>query len=651
MKTKELILVVMTLVCIRFTLSAQLFEPVDSIKVFTNQAIKGIWADLNNDGQLDYLLFSITHDHKVIPLILTIDNDKLVSDTLQIDEYQEANFLVDDINNDNKLDIIFTGKLHNVYSLRIFENEGDFSFRQDTIMIDSIYADQIVSVDLNRNGRKDIIINGLDENKNPIVKIFENKVDGWHELESDFEGLLQGKLIAFDYNNDGYQDILINGLGADQNPVIHLWENGGDYKFEKKNHPFEGLVSGDVSFGDLDSNGFFDLIFTGLNNQGLAITNLYLNNQGQFEYESISVDSIYNSQLFIADLNSDGNCDFVLKGEDGLKGINSVMLNDGNGNFNPGEIPNSSSSYQSFGDYDNDGDLDLIQAISNSDSMKIILLENITGEKNLGPAVPTNPIAIQGKNSVYIKWTPGIDDHTDTLAITFDMFIGKNDWDGSALSPGFDLNNLYRTKVAHGNQGVLPFAAYHEFEPGIYSYGIQSEDNALYAGGGNGGICRGKFVICAEPNITSIVTCKDEIVELAHNEGFSGEWYSVVNGFLGQHDKLQLTVFESDTIYFGIPNSVDCNEYQGWTIEVIDDYQGNILVDKWGCEGEELKFEVEGFWQTINWSSKNKGSLSNTKDLNYILDTMTLSLLRVYRNPVVFLKMRLRLISVILNWF
>ena len=78
-----------------------------------------------------------------------------------------------------------------------------------------------------------------------------------------YQGLFGGGAVAFDYNNDGYEDLFITG-GQGQDV---LYNNNGDGTFkdvtkESGLYKEKMIVTTGVSSADVNKDGFIDLFIT-----------------------------------------------------------------------------------------------------------------------------------------------------------------------------------------------------------------------------------------------------------------------------------------------------------------------------------------------------------------------------------------------------
>jgi hypothetical protein len=175
-----------------------------------------------------------------------------------------------------------------------------------------------------------------------------------------------------DFNNDGFQDLLIVGKGSG---TTTLFKNNGDGTFAKLASSATGLTGsglGSGSWADFDNDGHLDLFIAGVNA-------LYRNNgNGTFTKVLFNAGGINSYCASWADFDNDGFTDLFL-GNYYTGGLNGFFHNNGNGTFTriTNSLPaldRSNSQGVSWGDYDNDGWLDLF--VANTGGQKCFLYHN-----------------------------------------------------------------------------------------------------------------------------------------------------------------------------------------------------------------------------------------------------------------------------------
>lgn len=178
-----------------------------------------------------------------------------------------------------------------------------------------------------------------------------------------------------DYDNDGFLDLVTLNGSAQYAEANALYHNNGDGTFSRMAAGTVGVLASAQgnchggAWGDFNNDGLLDLLVVDWNSKVV----LYRNNpDGRFT--KVVADPLVNfgSQSVgcaWADFDNDGWIDAFVSGFRG--GPNRLFRNDGHGAFTPitGRVPSSdaaSSDGVAWGDYDNDGYLDLF--VTNPDS-------------------------------------------------------------------------------------------------------------------------------------------------------------------------------------------------------------------------------------------------------------------------------------------
>lgn len=175
-------------------------------------------------------------------------------------------------------------------------------------------------------------------------------------------GFYQGGTDWADFDNDGYVDLAICGALSNNMPSTRIYRNNAG-TFVDINAQLEGLKNGSIQWGDIDNDGDPDLLVCGLNASAEAVTRIYQNNNGVFAKVNAALPGIYNGMARFTDFNNDGWLDIFVSGDTlSYNGFSSFYKNNGDLTFTPMtfNIAGAISSMASFGDYDNDGDADLL---------------------------------------------------------------------------------------------------------------------------------------------------------------------------------------------------------------------------------------------------------------------------------------------------
>lgn len=166
------------------------------------------------------------------------------------------------------------------------------------------------------------------------------------------------KNCVVDMNGDYLDDIV--GISSTNLHILYQNSAGGFTSAMVPTTNATFMPSWSVTAGDFDKNGYNDLLF----GAGNGVTFLKANSTGT-GYTAISgPQSIFSQRSNFVDINNDGHLDaFVCHDVN----PNVYYLNDGNGNLvfhqgGMGDYPNGGNYGSIFVDYDNDGDQDLFIA-------------------------------------------------------------------------------------------------------------------------------------------------------------------------------------------------------------------------------------------------------------------------------------------------
>jgi hypothetical protein len=228
--------------------------------------------------------------------------------------------------------------------------------------------------DVNNDGYKEIIMfsQGYDASPFPgdSIGIFYPKDNKYEYLSEDI-GFFHGGAVG-DVNNDGFSDIVTFGLPHDKNNIPTIYLNKGG-KFSKSNSsqinfPLDGKGGyPTIELYDIENDGFLDMV---LGSTGTI--KIIKNTNGVFDYNnfiSIKTNGLPLSFIFY-DFNKDNKVDILSTNTYDYQGYNLNLYNSDNNNFNDETLKyfdavDEKSQYTwikliRLFDYDKDGDLDVV---------------------------------------------------------------------------------------------------------------------------------------------------------------------------------------------------------------------------------------------------------------------------------------------------
>lgn len=274
-----------------------------------------------------------------------------------------------DYDNDSYLDLVISGEPQGgIDTTLLYHNNGDgtFSVVEGTGLMEASTGD-IEWGDFNNDNYIDILIMGYN-NDAPQLKLYINNQDGTFTEQMSTglpSGLYLGDLDFADFNNDGYLDIGLCGMDANWVFITKVFENMHDLTFtELAGLNLEGLNFGTFKWGDYDGDTYPDLVISGYGDASY-VTELWKNNQDETftEQTGVSLRQCWLGDIAWGDYDNDGDLDLFLSGTggDGTERATLIYTNNNDGTFieETTSLPAVSHSSLELADFDGDGDLDL----------------------------------------------------------------------------------------------------------------------------------------------------------------------------------------------------------------------------------------------------------------------------------------------------
>ena len=213
------------------------------------------------------------------------------------------------------------------------------SFTEQTgISLTGVYWSSVAWGDYDNDGDLDILLNGYDENGNPISKIYRNNGDNSFTEQTGISitGVAYGSTAWGDYDNDGDLDILLTGGYYDGSfhYVSKIYRNDGNNIFTDINAGLTSVDGSSVAWGDYDNDGDLDILLTGKSSSEGKISKIYRNDGSDiFTDINAGLTGINISSVDWGDYDNDGDLDILLTGYGGSNYISKIYRNDGNDIF------------------------------------------------------------------------------------------------------------------------------------------------------------------------------------------------------------------------------------------------------------------------------------------------------------------------------
>jgi len=175
---------------------------------------------------------------------------------------------------------------------------------------------------------------------------------------SETFGISGNQKAVVDMNGDHLDDIV--SVSSTNVQIFQQLSGGGFTELNITTTPADYLASWSLAAADYDANGFTDLLYGG----GNGVTFMRANATGDGFTEISGAEYVFSQRSNFVDINNDGHLDaFVCHDVE----PNVYYINDGSGNLNfiqggLGDYPSGGNYGSIWVDYDSDGDVDLFIA-------------------------------------------------------------------------------------------------------------------------------------------------------------------------------------------------------------------------------------------------------------------------------------------------
>ncbi len=489
---KKLLLI--SMMCLIFELNAQNFTDINPFPMHQQDLIvTPQFGDINADGWLDVLANRELYINQkngsfkqyfIKPIALT-------------PYFQGSiNTVLGDFNNDGLPDILASFKMtDNKNYTKIYRNTGRDSsgfwiFEDINANIKGIintgFAKSLQSGDYDNDGDLDILIlgNSLDLTETtPHSDIYRNDNGNFTAIKAGFHQLRDGTASFVDLENDGDLDVIVTGNATElyaSSPYTRVYINN-DGKFTDSGLNLLNLEESTVTWADYDMDGKSDIFIQG--RESFTPKSGLYHNDGNLKF-TLKTDkflSRYWGDASWGDLDNDGDLDLLTSGEP--LGAKAYIYKNNNSNFEIWDsIPSGRITATSFGDYDNDGDLDILYASFMSDLSNSVVFTIFRNEliiKNQDPKVPLNlKSAVNGKN-VSLTWDKSSDNETAANGLTYNIYVGNGLNKIGVVTPHSNLANGKRVLAEYGNCQQNLSRLIKGLPDGVYYWSVQAVDNCL----------------------------------------------------------------------------------------------------------------------------------------------------------------------------
>ena len=468
------------------------------------------WGDFDNDDDLDLLVTGIGNHAQRATLLFENEGGTLVVYNSGLPRAESSSADWGDYDNDGYLDVLLTGQvgyangqivgLAGVY--RNVPHPTDNALRTFVLAfpLPAIYAGSGTWGDYNNDGRLDILLTGYSDGGAPLTRIYRN--DGpdttggslFSSTAFNFANLGSSQARWGDYNNDGFLDFVVMGREAGGGLRSVVYRNNSTTSFTAING-LTGMWGGAPAWIDADNDHDLDLLLTGnTGDNGANIqpaTILYRYQNGAFTAISgTGLPAVWDSSISVGDYDNDGDADLLLNGLTRSTRPTAIYRSNRNFTFSDAgaNLPSGASLSAAWGDFDNDRSLDVaLTGITAGDaySTHIYRSNNPPPSDNLPPSAPALVSACWNNGSrVYLQWTSASDDPGRASTLTYNLRMGTMPHGYDVFSPQANKDNGFRRVAQPGSLFAgISATAFNLPYPRNYYWAVQAVDPSLAGGG------------------------------------------------------------------------------------------------------------------------------------------------------------------------
>ncbi len=454
------------------------------------------WGDYDGDGDLDLLHTGETSTG--VPLAKIYRNNNGAFDDIGATLIGVKNSAVawGDYDMDNDLDILLTGSSTSGRVSKVYRNDSG-NFTDISAPLVPVDNGAVAWGNYNNEHNLDILLSGQADT-GPFTKIYRGILSGtnrtWMAMDIYALPPLTNSSVAWGDNNlDDYSDLLLAGTDAADNGVLTIFKN---IKNPDGSRGFIAIAMSGLTvvpttscaWGNFDTDGDLDIALGGVINPS---TGVYRRDQSNGSFELIddaSLLDLKDGAVAWADFDNDGDLDLLVTGQTNASNRHCRLYrHDVSSQKFVSVFDFEGVRYSSvaWGDYDGDGDLDVLFSGENGSSIPITrLYRNNSITPNTPPTVPTNlsDAYSETDETVTLTWDESTDSPKPQNVITYNVMIGASEGGFDIVSPMSRQDPDKRMIPEPGNAStnktyIVSTRNGIGLAPGTYWWKVQAIDN------------------------------------------------------------------------------------------------------------------------------------------------------------------------------
>jgi len=449
------------------------------------------WGDYDNDGDLDLGLGGEWYDGTIHRSTLIYENDagSFTDIGAGLAGTRESCLAWGDYDGDGDVDLAVSGTIPSAPAVnKIYRNDAG-SFVDTVAPLRDPTFSSMAWGDVDNDGDLDLSQTGYYMlSGGCAIEVYQNDNGIFSERPGSISGVRSGTMAWGDLDNDGDLDLAVTGDDAQGGSITRVYRNNLGV-FADSGNALPGLRQSCLAWGDYDNDGDLDLAVAGLESVTARISRIFRNDGGMLYDTEVPLTGVSLCSLAWGDYDGDGDLDLLLAGYDGSAMLAHIYRND-SGRFVKisVDLAGVANCSVAWGDYDNDGDLDLALSgyVSNNNYISKIY-RNDGFASNNPPSSPASLAASSvgtGPYQVTFSWGHSADAESPQYGLSYNIRVGTSPGGDEVASSMADPVSGYRRVATRGmiqpggstNKLTLNLAA------GTYYWSVQAIDTGLAGG-------------------------------------------------------------------------------------------------------------------------------------------------------------------------
>lgn len=443
------------------------------------------WGDFNNDGREDLAILGFDGTNRFTKIYENLGSGNFSDINAGLPGLASGQLAWGDYDNDGWLDLAACGISVTNTLTAIFRNQGDGTFTNINASLTGAYTGGLTWGDYDNDGDLDLFVSG-NTLSGMTAKLYRNNGSSvFEDISSGILPVQDGRAVWVDADVDGWLDLLITGdTGVSRS--TRLYKNYGGTFTNLALSMLSGATHGGLAIGNLNNDSTPDIAITGYSDSGLS-SELYRNSGGTGLYTRVSANltPLWLGDCKWGDLDNNGWADLIIAGAGAQNARVVTIYTNTSGSLKSmtPNIPGITISSIAMGDSDNDGDLDIAVAGLATNGYFSAIYRNLAPHSNTAPAAPGGlSAALTNGNEVILSWNGATDSETTAGGLSYNLYVGTIGNPVAIMSPHADLTTGKRRISAIGNTQFRRQWRLRNLPPGeTIVWGVQAIDSG-YAG-------------------------------------------------------------------------------------------------------------------------------------------------------------------------